>query len=369
MNRITIPLPFHICVDDVGWFCGNDDRTIGGPSRTAMPRFHTAKDYEAIQMLGDEIGMNISCAFILGEWDMKDTLSDIPHFSHFEKNWKNSIYRDKKEMERIVDIINASPRLDMALHGLYHGYYMNGVDNSDLSDYYYSIGGKLHVTPKSEIKQRLDSFFDIMNHHGIKKSVNHFIPPSFAFGEGDMTDILAEYGIYYVSTIFKILSWKNEAKKNAYIENGVAVIDRNNNQVPWNAVGADFDSLPEASGILGLHWPNFLHTDPERNNESVKKCAAYVKRCLESFDVAAAESISVCATQYLYNKLACVREDGEIDLSSVPQAGCVNDFFFINSEEELCTIEGAKAYVHKKFKNHITYKVVPSSKKLKVIFN
>ena len=369
MCKFTIPLPFHICVDDVGWFCGRDDRAIGGPSRTAMPRYHVPEDYEVLQMLGDEVGMNISCAFILGEWDMENRLSSIPNLSHFEGNWKNSIYRDKKEMERIVDIINSSPKLDMALHGLYHGYYAKGVDNPDLSDYYYTVNGRLHMTAEDEIRQRFDSFFDIMEYHNIKKSINHFIPPSFAFAQGGFTHILKEYGISYVSTIFSHLTWETGSEKNAFVENGVAVVDRNNNQIPWDSVGFDASTLEPCRGILGLHWPNLLHLSPADNRDSVKRIAEYVKRCLEEFSVAVSEDISLCATQYLYEKYTDVKQNEmsvELDISKVPRSECVKSFFFVNTKTPIVKIDGAHFTRHKKLKSHITYKVVPQQNNIRI---
>ena len=52
MSDILIPQPLQIVIDDLGWFCGDDDRTNGGASRTGMPRRHCYKDYEAINELG-----------------------------------------------------------------------------------------------------------------------------------------------------------------------------------------------------------------------------------------------------------------------------------------------------------------------------
>ncbi len=45
---MLIPYALQITMDDVGWFCGVDDREHGGSARAAMPRRRCAKDYVAV---------------------------------------------------------------------------------------------------------------------------------------------------------------------------------------------------------------------------------------------------------------------------------------------------------------------------------
>jgi len=175
VSFLNIPMPFHICVDDTGWFCGSDDRKIGGPSRTGMKRFHTVEDYIAIENLGKAINMKISCGFVLGEWDMEGNIKKLPNSPRFGKTWQLSENRNKKEMEEIADVINSSSHIDFVLHGIYHGYYKNGADTHDISDYYYPLSGKIIRIPENEIRQKFDAFFRIMDYHKIKKQVNQFI--------------------------------------------------------------------------------------------------------------------------------------------------------------------------------------------------
>ena len=134
----TIPNPVQIILDELGWFCGSDDRPIGGASRTAMPRCHVAEDYEVVNYIGEQVGMKINCAFILGEWDPDNRLRAIPHLSRFGDKWDNASHLDMERAKRCAQVINNSPYIDFCLHGLNHGYYMDGVDNWDTSDYFYA---------------------------------------------------------------------------------------------------------------------------------------------------------------------------------------------------------------------------------------
>lgn len=58
-KKIVIPAALQVCLDDVGWWRGKDDRAIGGPSRTGFLRDHCAADYRAIHAFGEAIGQKI----------------------------------------------------------------------------------------------------------------------------------------------------------------------------------------------------------------------------------------------------------------------------------------------------------------------
>ena len=150
MEKIIIPRPLQIVVDDLGWFCPNDERTTFGPARTAMTRYHVAEDYEAINYLGEQLGMMINCAFIVGEWDPDNRLRSVKGLSKYGDGWDNAAHLDSKEMARCVEVINSSPYIDFALHGLFHNYYRgDGVYHN--SDYYYHDGDALVMIPEAEV--------------------------------------------------------------------------------------------------------------------------------------------------------------------------------------------------------------------------
>lgn len=167
-----------------------------------MPRRHCAEDYAAINELGRRLNMKINAAFVLGEWDDDNRLRKIKYLSKYGENWNNAAYFDKHEMNAIVEVINASPYIDIVLHGLLHNYYKPGLPYCN-SDYFYRIDNLLYPIPDDEIRARFDAFFDMLNHHGVNKTVNSFIPPNFGYILGSMSKILKDYGIKYVSTICK----------------------------------------------------------------------------------------------------------------------------------------------------------------------
>jgi hypothetical protein len=218
-------------------------------------------------------------------------------------------------MEKMVEVINSSTHIDFLLHGIYHGYYKEGVDNHDSSDYFYRINKKLFRISEEEIVERLDAFFQIMQYHNINKKVNQFIPPSGTYRQGDLSEIFKRYGIIYATPVFRAIEKiTDDVTDFVYTENGFTVIDRNNCIVPWDEVGTNFLALPDCNGIFGTHWPNFLHEDPSRNHEVVANAAAYINRCCSRFDTAPAEDISVCAMQQLILKYGKIEYISEVDI-------------------------------------------------------
>ena len=83
----TIPYAVSIRVDDVGWHNGADDRFVGRPSRSGIPRFHHPSDVQVINEIGKGLGTKILCALVLGDWDIKNRLRGVPHVTWDEAGW------------------------------------------------------------------------------------------------------------------------------------------------------------------------------------------------------------------------------------------------------------------------------------------
>lgn len=364
MSIMTIPRPLHIAIDDLGWFCSTDDRTNGGPSRTGVTRRHCYKDYEAINELGRRLDMKISCAFILGEWDPDNRLKSVKCLSKYGDNWNNAEYLDKKEMQKCIDVINSSEYIDLTVHGLLHGYYTEGIDNTDESDYYYKVNKELFMIPEAEVRHRLDCFFDLLKYYRVDKRVNAFIPPSFTYRWNEISKILADYGIEYVSTIFKTMKYDGECKTIAEVEdNGIINVDRNNNLIPWNQFNSDFSKIStEINGVLGSHWPNFLHEDADRNLEVIDKAVKFFEKCSQNFGTVISKDIKFCATQSLFCRYAKIDEkDGvtTIDITNVPRYENMNKVFYVSSRFPILEAEGGKITEYDRKKNFITYEIDP----------
>lgn len=359
---MTIPRPLQIVMDDLGWFNGKDDRQSGGPSRTGAERKHCHKDYIAVNELGKRLDMKINCAFVLGEWDDDNRLASIKNLSKYKEGWDNARYFDKDEAARCVRAINESEYIDMAIHGLLHGYYADGIDNVDESDYYYKVNKEQFTVCESEIRARLDAFLDLVKHHGINKNINSFVPPSFTYKRNDISHILADYGIEFISTIFKQLVCEGERPEIADVENGIVSVDRNNNKVKWNGINEDPSALPALNGIFGMHWPNILHTDPDRNIEAVERWAEYFERCSQEFGTILSKDMRFCASQSLFCRFAKIKEDRGItivDISEVPTLVQTNREFYISSKEPLESYVGCDVYSYEQKDGFWTYRIVP----------
>lgn len=367
MENIIIPSSLQITMDDVGWFNGEDDRENGGSARTAMTRRHCAKDYAAINELGERLNMRINCAFILGEWDPDDRLKKIKFLSKYGEAWNNSAYLGKEEMKAVVETVNASPYIDIAVHGLLHNYYKPGIAYSN-SDYYYGIDDKIYMSPEEEIRARFDAFFGILGYYGINKTVNSFIPPAFRYIWDSIPHILADYGIKYVSTLFDspllALPEGFTLPANAGIEGeNIITVNRNNNIIPWYEISTDPDTLPTTKGIFGCHWPNLLHVDQTRHGEIIEKWVKYFERCANTFGIILSRDIAFAATQSLFLEYSSVSyENGKmtVDISKVPKTEGRMDKFYISSSKEIKEHSGCAISLYEKRDGFINYEVIPA---------
>ena len=367
MRDINIPQAMQIVVDDLGWFCGDDDRASGGASRSGMPRRHCYKDYEAVNKLGEALDQKIFCAFCLAEWDPDNRLRKFPTISKYGEDWDNAKYIDMEEVKRCVEVINNSPYIDFALHGVGHGYYGGGNIKADTSDYYIIKPDKVReMTPEGYIRGLLDSFFEIMEYHGIKKEVTGMVPPSGAYRINELSRILADYGIKYVSTPYRWMKCEGQDKPtDIAIENGIITIDRTpSDPSHWDSHSIDYAEVPEIeSYCFGSHWPNWLHEDAERNEVVIQSAIKYFYRCAEHQENIISRDMKFSVTQTMFWKYAVVTEseNGEtvIDITNVPTHENMNKVFYVNSRFPITETKGCKISEYDRKKNFITYEVEP----------
>lgn len=376
MDRFIIPNALQIIIDDLGWFVGKDDREWGGPSRTAMPRNHVAEDYLAVNELGRALGMKINCAFVIGEWDPDNRLKKLPHFSKYGEDWDNAKYLDKEEMKRVADAVNASEYIDLSIHGLMHGYYMDGTDNYDASDFCYKINGKIQMIPEKEVRDRLDAFFGLLDYHGINKKVTSYIPSTAYYCYDEISKIMKDYGIDYICQPYSHTDFKGEEIPFLVsMENGIILTDRRNfieeegftrlvDILPWDEWGSDFLALPKANCIVGSHWPNYLHVDPKKSIELVPKNAEYFKSSAERWGAMMSKSLGFYSTQALYKRFAKAEETNggfTIDVSDVPKARGSLGKFYVSTREPVKEYSGCTLSLYETRADHLIYEVTPTS--------
>jgi len=376
MHEIVIPAALQINMDDIGWWNGDDDRAIGGPSRSGMPRHHSPEDYLVIAELGQALDMEINCGIVLGEWDMENRLAkEVKYFSHYGDRWNNAAYRDPKAMREAVEIMNSSRFIDVTLHGLYHGYYMPGVDHPDISDYYYKKDGVMCPVPEEEIRNRLDHFFRICEYHGMTSEITHFIPPSNAYGPLHLSAILKDYGIKTAAPILthisKSLMVPDLDIKDVFVENGIVTVNRGPEDFPWDQVASDFEKAVPHYGIFGIHWPNILHMDPAQNCARVKEIVPYFRRSEQIFGIILSRNMSFAATQALYGKYAksvWMENTCVMDLSEVPDAAAKRDSFFISAKEAPVSFENCTVGEIRRMDTFTNYEIRPAAKTVKIHF-
>jgi len=378
-EKLLIPAALQVCLDDVGWWCGRDDRKIGGPSRTGFVRDHCALDYKAIHELGKAIGQKIFCAFVIGEWDMDNRLGrEVPYFSHFGENWNNSAYRDKAQMEEAVDIVNSSDYIDICIHGLYHGYYKDGNINKDTSDYYFRPERHvLNMIPEDEVRLRLDHFMRLYNEHGFKKAITGFVPPSGAHRGFEISKILHDYGVrYIIASFYRLMRYTDipdpSVLDGVFVENDIVTVKEQvkSREVQWYACDENFSDLEPIFGVMGLHWPNILNTDPEKHAETLKNLVPYFERCRNTFGIIVSKDTAEAATQELCKKYATVNktDDGYvIGLENVPFTSGCRDNFVISLKATPDKLEGCHVLDVEKHDDFINYRVRPVGKRIAVV--
>lgn len=363
MRNIIIPRPLHIVLDDMGWMSGKDDRANGGPSRLGINRKPCYKDYLAVNQLGKRISMKITCAFVLGEWDPDNRLGAIKNLSKY-RIWDNATYLDREELLKCVDAVNGSEYIDLAVHGLLHGYYAQDIDNTDESDFYYRKNEKLFMIPEAEVRERLDSYFDLLKFYRINKKVNTFVPPSFSYRFNELSSVLKDYGIEYVSTIFSNMETDEKQKIAAVEQNGIINIDRNINDIEWDMFDSDLSVLPtDTNGILGLHWPNLLHSDRDKSGEVINRAAEFFLRCSENFGTILSRDIEFCANQSLFYRFAKIEQrenETVIDTGALD----MNKTYYISSKEPINSVSGADISVFEQKQNFTTYALTPKTEKI-----
>lgn len=365
-NNVLIPQPLQIVVDDLGWFCGDDDRGSGGASRSGMPRRHGYKDYEAMHELGKAINQKIVCAFCLAEWDPDNRLKKYPQISKYGDNWDNVSHIDMEEAKRCAHVINESPYIDFALHGMGHGYYSEENIKHDTSDFYIITADNEKVMVNEEyIRGILDSFFGIMEYYGIQKDVTTMIPPTGVYRFKELSRILADFGIKYVSAGFwEMICDEGETLSDIAYENGIITLNRYRPEANnWRVHSVNYDTVPERVYCFGSHWPNWLHEDPDRNTEVIESAIRYFRRCAEQQGTVISRDMRFAVTQTMFWKYAVISENekGEtvIDITKVPRYENMNRVFYVNSQFPLTEAKGGKITEYDRKKDFITYEIEP----------
>jgi len=268
-----IPMPIQVVIDDVGWWSGTDGSKWQEPYRTGIDRNHVVADYKAIVELGKALGIRPQAAMVIGEWDKQNILRTVPHSTWMGKNWDNSKWVGPW-LEEAADIINQNKEnFEITMHGLGHEWWTDGkftraewANNDGI------------MRPKDDIERHLDAFAEIMRQNKLGELPKSFVPTAFRHGFGltpgndvSIAELLRNRGFTYINTPFGIMRNKEKVQYGIFgVDSGIMTVDRENNDLlPWYEISKKPEGVIEGS-TCGMHWPNLLHENPERNSEIVK---------------------------------------------------------------------------------------------------
>ena len=268
----SIPLPIQVVIDDVGWWSGKDGSLSQEPYRTGINRNHVIADYKAIIDLGKALGIRPQAATVLGEWDRENILRNVPHSTWMGEKWDNSKWVGPW-LEETADLITTNPaHYEITVHGLGHEWWTNGkFTRAEWAD------DKGIMRPKEILEQHLDAYAAIMFQNKLGELPKSFVPNAFkhSFGITEGNDIslaglLKKRGFTYINTPFESMFNKEAAQYNFFgVDSGIMTVDRGSDIFDWNVIGVKPEGIINGP-TCGLHWPNLLHEDPERNSETVQ---------------------------------------------------------------------------------------------------
>lgn len=341
---LTIPMPLIICIDDVGWWKGEDGSKKNQPFRTGMPRDHVPEDYLALADLGRKLDMQILAGFVLGEWDRNDALIRLPSANWAGKTGMRKATDTDKRIKAAEIIRGSESYMEFGLHGIGHEYWYNGVmQRSEFHD------ADCNMRDPDEIRKHLTCFLTIMDEYGFSPKPKTFIPPalkhSFGNGEEGIQKILGEFGIEFVTLCFsKSKIYSPPQTETIAWENNVLLVERGESEIPWNQAAA----IPQFRfdrPVMALHWANILHPNPGKNHQVIEQWTDYIKRGCEKNGIILARDTKSCFTQYCHRNLSAIEKaDGGllIDvqwMDKVPSSVSKNPFFLKLDLPERTTIE------------------------------
>ena len=331
-----IPMPIQVVIDDVGWWSGQDGHEKQEPYRTGIHRNHVPADYQAIVDLGKMLNIRPQAAMILCEWDTQNILCKLPTSTWMGGQWNNKKWVGPW-LEEAADIIrNNKKHFELTLHGIGHEYWTNGVfTRAEWAD----KDGVMR--PENQVHAHLDFYNRLLEQHQLGPFPTAFVPTAFLHGFGStpghevsMAHILNQRGIFYINTPFEDMRNAESVQfKHFGFDGNVITVDRGRDLLSWKSIGM----RPEGElnrPTCGLHWPNLLHSNPDRNSEIVEAWIRFLKPYQYRKEKMLSANSDVFLSQLVHfecTKLAAEGETIQLDFSGVdiPTASPVGKCFYI----------------------------------------
>ncbi len=277
--EVEIPLPIQIVIDDVGWWSGEDGNAHQQPYRTGISRDHVPADYQAIVDLGKKLGVRPQAATILCEWDRENILKNLPTSTWMGKNWDNSKWVGPWLDEAAEIITNNHKHYELTLHGVGHEYWDG--ENFTRAEWADNTG---RMRPLEQVELHLDYFEKLLDQNQLGSFPSSFVPTAFLHGFGktgdhmfSMAEVIKKKGINYINTPFNNMYNTEGVQFEVFgIDSEVITVDRGEDVLNWNTFGQGPKGII-AGPTCGLHWPNLLHLDSDRNSEIVDLWVAFLE--------------------------------------------------------------------------------------------
>ncbi len=268
---VVISMPIQVVIDDVGWWSGQDGSKWQEPYRTGIDRDHVVADYKSIIELGKALQIRPQAAMVLGEWDKQNILQKVPHSTWMGKNWDNNKWKGPW-LEEAADIINNNKEyFEITMHGLGHEWWTEGKFTR--AEWANNEGV---MRPKDDIERHLDAFSEILRQNNLGDLPKSYVPTAFRHGFGvtpgnevSIAELLGKRGFTYINTPFEIMLNKEQVKHGVFgFDSGLMTVDRGTDLFNWDVIGTKPEGILQGP-TCGMHWPNLLHLNPERNSEIV----------------------------------------------------------------------------------------------------
>jgi len=267
----AIPMPLQVVIDDVGWWSGEDGSARQEPYRTGIHRNHVPDDYRAIVELGRALGIRPQAATVLCEWDTENLLRALPESTWMGADWDNSRWHGPWLEEAAEVIRQNQAHYELTIHGVGHEYWTDGrFTRAEWAE----PDGRMR--PRERVEAHLDAFEAILAQHRLGGLPRSFVPTAFRHGFGpteghtvSMAALLRSRGVTYINTPFASMANAEAVQHGVFgLDAGVMTVDRGDDLLDWDVIG-QVPSGRLTGPTCGLHWPNLLHSDPDRNSEIV----------------------------------------------------------------------------------------------------
>jgi hypothetical protein len=251
--------------------------------------------------------MRPQAAFVACEWDRENILKQVPSSTWQGEKWDNSRWVGQWQEEAADIFRRNTDHIELTLHGVGHEYWsqceLDGSWKFSRAEWHDTNGT---MRPRDEVFRHLEFFQRILEQHQLGAFPTSFVPCAFkhrfdqsSFG---LSSILKSFGVAFLSTPFREMHNAEHVQHQSFgFENDVFTVDRGHDLIKWNELSAGPQELLTGP-VCGMHWPNILHDDPERNEEIVALWVAYLKQYNSALGWTIASDTRTFVTQLQYKE-------------------------------------------------------------------